>query len=310
MNLQDCGLTCNFAGIRTDLGGPHHLQGLTRFAQHCNRSGTRRLARSWDFPNMIAIRNSHQSAIQALAVKKNSSLDRVLGRLDTLDSVNLANLVQRLARERGVFEEIFNTLQEGILVVRDDGAIEYANASAQRLIGLGQAMIWRARRCGAWCPACAPRSARRSTIGRRRRRAGRGAGIRADVIPRPRMVRLYMVPFRAGGGAPARRFAVILSDITKEKQSHRGADRERAHVVHPAAGRRRRARAGQPAQLADDSPAADRAEAEEAEGVKRHRLAGRIRPGLPRRGHRGSMASSRIFSRPSGPARPIWPRRI
>ena len=32
--------------------------------------------------------------------RKHSSLDRVLGRLDTLDSVNLANLVQRLARER------------------------------------------------------------------------------------------------------------------------------------------------------------------------------------------------------------------
>ena len=44
-----------------------------------------------------------------MAGKKNSSLDRVLGRLDTLDSVNLANLVQRLARERGLFEEIFNT---------------------------------------------------------------------------------------------------------------------------------------------------------------------------------------------------------
>src|SRR4029077_19824276 len=72
-----------------------------------------------------------------MAGKKNSSLDRVLGRLDTLDSVNLANLVQRLARERGVFEEIFNTLQEGVLVITPDGAIEYANAAAHRLIGLG-----------------------------------------------------------------------------------------------------------------------------------------------------------------------------
>ena len=72
-----------------------------------------------------------------MAGKKNSSLDRVLGRLDTLDAVNLANLVQRLARERGVFEEIFNTLQEGILVVSDEGAIEYANASAHRLLGVG-----------------------------------------------------------------------------------------------------------------------------------------------------------------------------
>ena len=56
-----------------------------------------------------------------MAVKKHSSLDRVLGRLDRLDSVNLANLVQRLARERGLFEEIFNVLQEGVLVISADG---------------------------------------------------------------------------------------------------------------------------------------------------------------------------------------------
>src|ERR1700750_3397304 len=69
--------------------------------------------------------------------KKNSSLDRVLGRLDALDSVNLANLVQRLARERGLFEDIFNTLPEGVLVISAAGRIEYANAAAQRLVGLG-----------------------------------------------------------------------------------------------------------------------------------------------------------------------------
>ena len=59
-----------------------------------------------------------------MAGKKNTSLDRVLGRrFDTLDSVNLANLVQRLARERGLFEEIFNTLQEGVLLISPDGLI-------------------------------------------------------------------------------------------------------------------------------------------------------------------------------------------
>ena len=65
-----------------------------------------------------------------MAVKKHTSLDRVLGRLDTLDSVNLANLVQRLARERGLFEEIFNVLQEGVLVISSDGAIDYAQVEA------------------------------------------------------------------------------------------------------------------------------------------------------------------------------------
>lgn len=153
-----------------------------------------------------------------MAVKKNTTLDRVLGRLDTLDSVNLANLVQRLARERGVFEEIFNTLQEGILVVRDDGAIEYSNASAHRLIGLGTdelagQTLWRL------VPGL------RSSLGAALE-DGAESGAAPIVArefeltyPEPRTVRLYMVPFRASIGPKVRRFAVILSDITKEKQS-------------------------------------------------------------------------------------------
>ena len=153
-----------------------------------------------------------------MAGKKTSSLDRVLGRLDTLDSVNLANLVQRLARERGVFEEIFNTLQEGILVVRDDGAIDYANVSAHRLIGLGSddlagQTLWRLM------PGL------RNSLGAALdSEGGRGA---APVVarefelsyPEPRTVRLYMVPFRVTGVTAVRRFAVILTDVTKERQS-------------------------------------------------------------------------------------------
>jgi two-component system, sporulation sensor kinase E len=153
-----------------------------------------------------------------MAVKKNTSLDRVLGRLDTLDSVNLANLVQRLARERGLFEEIFNTLQEGILVVRDDGTIEYANASAHRLIGLGADEIagqtlWRL------VPGLRPSLGAvfdDETVGGAAPIAAREFEL---TYPEPRTVRLYMVPFRVTGGNASRRFAVILSDITKEKES-------------------------------------------------------------------------------------------
>ncbi len=153
-----------------------------------------------------------------MAGKKNSSLDRVLGRLDTLDSVNLANLVQRLARERAAFEEIFNTLQEGILVVRDDGAVDYANAAAHRLIGhggedLAGQTLWRL------VPGL------RNSLGAVLDNEP-GGGVAPVVArefeltyPEPRLVRLYMVPFRLTGATPARRFAVILSDITQEKRS-------------------------------------------------------------------------------------------
>ena len=152
-----------------------------------------------------------------MATKRHTSLDRVLGRLDTLDSVNLANLVQRLARERGLFEDIFNALQEGVLVINADGVIEYANAAAHRLIGLGDDMLagetlWRlvpglrpslevAFGDADGAAAALPVVAREFTL----------------TYPEPRTVRLYMVPFRGAGHATPQRFAVILNDITRDK---------------------------------------------------------------------------------------------
>ncbi|MDB6170396.1 MAG: sensor signal transduction histidine kinase [Verrucomicrobia bacterium] len=150
-----------------------------------------------------------------MAGRKTSSLDRVLGRLDTLDSVNLSNLVQRLARERGLFEDIFNMLQEGVLVIGADGRIEYANAAAQRLVGLGAdsltgETLWRL------VPGL------RTSL-----ESFDPSGTASSVVtrefeltyPEPRSLRLYMVPFRGEGKVSAHRFAVILSDITREKQS-------------------------------------------------------------------------------------------
>ncbi|MBS0631741.1 MAG: PAS domain-containing protein [Verrucomicrobia bacterium] len=147
--------------------------------------------------------------------KKHSSLDRVLGRLDTLDPVNLTNLVQRLAREHAVFEDIFNALQEGVLVIDTEGEIEYANTSAQRLIGLGAdeltgETLWRL------VPGLRP-----SLGGALDDDAALPVVAREFELtyPEPRLVRLYLVPFRGGGREQSRRFAVILSDITRDKQS-------------------------------------------------------------------------------------------
>ena len=79
---------------------------------------------------------------------KPSSLDKILGRIDDLDSVNLSILVQRLARERKLQETVFNTIQDGILVIDADGTVQYANEAACGLIGLkpqevGQMRLWK-----------------------------------------------------------------------------------------------------------------------------------------------------------------------
>ena len=48
---------------------------------------------------------------------KNTGLEKILGRIEDLDSVNLGILVQRLARERKLQETVFNTIRDGILVI-------------------------------------------------------------------------------------------------------------------------------------------------------------------------------------------------
>ncbi|MBW8781483.1 MAG: PAS domain-containing protein [Verrucomicrobia bacterium] len=151
-----------------------------------------------------------------MAGKKPTSLDRVLGRLDTLDQASLTQLVQRLAREHGLFEDIFNTLQEGILVISDHGEIEYANASAHRLIGIKNddltgAVLWRL------VPGLRP------SLETFFEDAVQALPVVAREIeltyPERRIVRFYMVPFKGEGSGAERRFAVILTDITGEKQS-------------------------------------------------------------------------------------------
>lgn len=149
--------------------------------------------------------------------RKHRSLDRVLGRVDNLDPVNLANLVQRLARERGFFEAIFDAVREGVLVVNAKGVIEYANDSACRMVGLkeqdvGRASLWR----------LVPGLRQSLDIAAGEGLTGRGAVSREIELnyPEYRVVRLYIVPFHEspddGVVVEATRFAVILGDVTQE----------------------------------------------------------------------------------------------
>ena len=164
--------------------------------------------------------------------KKHTPLDRLMGRLDTLDPVNLANLVQRLAKERTLYEQIFKTLQEGVLVTSADGTIEYANDAAHRLIGLsGDGLagetLWRL------IPGLRPTM-------------GDDAGADTHVIarefeltyPEPRTVRLYMVPFPGDERGAPPRHAVILADVTHDKMTteQRIEDERTSSILLLAAG--------------------------------------------------------------------------
>ena len=71
-----------------------------------------------------------------MASPKSSFLDKVLGRLGRLDTEGLHTVVQRIARERTFLETLFNAIEDGVLVMDEQGMVIYFNQAVTRLIGL------------------------------------------------------------------------------------------------------------------------------------------------------------------------------
>ena len=70
---------------------------------------------------------------------KTAFWNKLIERLDRLDSGSVQAQFLRLASERGMLETIFQALREGILVLDAEGRIVYANRGACRLLGLDEA---------------------------------------------------------------------------------------------------------------------------------------------------------------------------
>src|SRR6478672_1765819 len=65
---------------------------------------------------------------------KSNFLDKVLGRIGRLDTEGLHSVVQRLARERSFLETLFNTIEDGVLVIDENGRVIYYNHAVSRLL--------------------------------------------------------------------------------------------------------------------------------------------------------------------------------
>lgn len=62
-------------------------------------------------------------------------LDKLIDRMDKLDPKSLQSHFLRLAQERGLLETIFQSIQEGIIVIDSAGKLTYANNAAEKLVG-------------------------------------------------------------------------------------------------------------------------------------------------------------------------------
>ena len=62
-------------------------------------------------------------------------LDRFIEKVEDVDANSRQAYILRLMRERGFFETVFNAVEEGILVLDEQGAIRYHNRAADELLG-------------------------------------------------------------------------------------------------------------------------------------------------------------------------------
>lgn len=149
---------------------------------------------------------------------KNTGLEKILGRIEDLDSVNLGILVQRLARERKMQETVFNTIQDGVIVIDSDGVVQYANDAALGLIGLkendiGVTRLWK------MVPDLAKSIDLEEVNGKKKSAPVLSREIELN-YPEHRVVRLYMVPIDAQvGHDDSGGYVIVLSDVTEERVS-------------------------------------------------------------------------------------------
>ena len=143
---------------------------------------------------------------------KSSFLDKVLGRIGRLDAEGLQTVVQRLARERSFLETLFNTIEDGVLVVDEQGHVIYFNQAVTRLIGLQPSVE------GQLITTLLPEVDLEKIS-----RADDTGGERITrhefevYYPRPRFLRLYAAPLD-GEAAGSSGVALILHDATEARQ--------------------------------------------------------------------------------------------
>jgi PAS domain S-box-containing protein len=143
---------------------------------------------------------------------KSSFLEKVLPRIGRLDEAGLQTVVQRLARERTFLETLFNTIEDGVLVIDEAGRILYFNQAVTRFLGLQPDV--EGRPITDFIPELEWEKIRRFD------HAGGQGVVRHEFevqYPRPRFLRLYAAPLD-GEAAGSVGVALILHDATEARQ--------------------------------------------------------------------------------------------
>ncbi|NQT93118.1 MAG: PAS domain S-box protein [Lentisphaerae bacterium] len=139
-------------------------------------------------------------------------MDKLIDRLDRLDPESLQTHFLRLAQERGLLETIFQSIQEGVIVIGGTGALNYANKAAESMLGFSMETS-RGRPISRILREIDWQRVLELDEGEWSRLISREIEIR---YPERRIVNFYVVPL-ATSAAGEKGAVVILRDVTRDR---------------------------------------------------------------------------------------------
>jgi len=139
---------------------------------------------------------------------RSSFLEKVIERANRVTPEAMQTQLTRLADDKGFLETIFNTLQEGVAVVDDEGKLTYWNRAAGQLLALPENA-----EAGGWSLQRSLRGA--DWIGLLQNNTVSAGTLEVD-YPEARVLDYYLVPVQIGG-RDGNFHAVIFHDVTKSR---------------------------------------------------------------------------------------------
>ena len=157
---------------------------------------------------------------------KSSFFDKVLERIGLLDNERLQKVVERLARERSLLETLFNTIEDGVIVIDETKRILHFNQAVTRFLGLQPDA--EGRLITEFIPDLDWGKITEISA------AGGQGVVRHEFevhYPRPRFLRLYAAPLEGRGEGNAG-VALILHDATEARQeTYQAIESERIQAL-------------------------------------------------------------------------------
>jgi PAS domain S-box-containing protein len=136
-------------------------------------------------------------------------LDKLLARIDRIDPAEARQLLDRLVREKGFLEQVFEALHEGVIVLDEDGGITFINGAACRFFGIDAEQA-PGTRLAARIPGLDWQAL-----------AKPGMAVSRDLevfYPENRFLNFYLSPIQSDEGTASVGWVMLVRDLTTTRQ--------------------------------------------------------------------------------------------